>query len=109
MAQFGQPPSAVEMGNEEIPEPAGTGAVHTVMVAPDGVGLRYVPFAVNATVGDTIRYVWTTPANHTVTLSSALAICNKSAEADQRNFASGIRSASTGVQTCTFNSLDRIF
>lgn len=99
MAQFGAPPSAVTMDSESMPEAAGTGAVHTVMVAPDGVGLRYVPFAVNASIGDTIRYVWTTPLNHTVTMSSALTICNKSAEAESRNFVSGIRSAATGTQT----------
>jgi hypothetical protein len=42
--------------------------------------LRYVPFAINASVGDTVKFVW--GANvHTVTKSSALAPCNKSADA----------------------------
>ena len=76
-----------------------SGAIHTIMVAPEGAGLRYVPFAVNASVGDTIRYVWTTPKNHTATLSSALAICNKSGIAEERNFVSGIRNAESGPQT----------
>jgi plastocyanin len=83
-----------------LPEPTGSGAIHTVLVAPDGAGLRYMPFAINASIGDTVRYVWTTPANHTVTLSSALAICNKSALAEQLDFASGARNASAGPQTC---------
>jgi len=82
-----------------MPPPKGTGAVHTVMVAPTQGVLRYWPFAVNATVGDTIRYVWTTPANHTATLSSALAVCNKSAKADQLKWISGVRNASAGTQT----------
>jgi len=68
------------------------GAVHTVLVAPDGAGLRYVPFAVNASVGDTIRFKWTTSNQHTVTLGDELAICNQSANADASNFLSGIRS-----------------
>lgn len=99
MAQFGQPPSSMDMqqSQDSLPPPTGTGAVHTIMVAPDGAGLRYMPFAVNASIGDTIRYVWTTPANHTATLSSALAICNKSGIADQRSFVSGVRNASAGI------------
>lgn len=77
----------------------GSGATHTIMVAPEGVGLRFVPFSLNVPVGDTVRYIWTTPANHTVTLSSALAPCNKSGIADQRNFSSGVRNAKDGQQT----------
>jgi plastocyanin len=89
------------MEHQQAQETA-TGAIHTVMVAPTGVGLRYVPFAVNASVGDTIRYVWTTPNNHTVTLSSALTVCNKSAQADSLNFASGVRNAAVEQQTCVY-------
>ena len=77
-----------------------SGAIHTVMMAPEGVGLRFVPFSLDVPVGDTVRYIWTTPANHTVTLSSALAPCNKSGIADQRNFSSGVRSGKNGQQTC---------
>jgi plastocyanin len=100
MAQFGAPPSTTTLDSQaSLPSSTGTGAVHTVLVAPTGAGLRYMPFALNATVGDTIRYVWTTPNNHTATLSSALAICNKSGIADQRNFVSGVRNASQGMQT----------
>jgi len=61
--------------------------------------LRYWPFSVNASVGDTIRYIWSTPANHTATLSSVLAPCNKSAKADELKWASGVRNASEGNQT----------
>jgi plastocyanin len=99
MAQFGAPPSTTSVGEDSLPSSTGTGAVHTVLVAPTGAGLRYMPFALNATVGDTVRYVWTTPNNHTATLSSALAICNKSGIAEQRNFVSGIKNAAQGVQT----------
>jgi len=101
MAQFGAPPSTMTMDSQDsLPSATGTGAVHTVLVAPTGAGLRYVPFALNASVGDTVRYVWTTPNNHTATLSSALAVCNKSGIADERDFVSGVRNASQGVQVC---------
>lgn len=98
MARFGAPPSTMTVGQDALPSATGTGAVHTVMVAPSGAGLRYVPFALNATVGDTIRYVWTTPNNHTATLSSALTICNKSGIAEQRNFVSGVKNAAESMQ-----------
>jgi plastocyanin/phage tail protein X len=99
MVQYGSPPSTLTTdGEDSLPSATGTGAVHTVQVAPTGAGLRYVPFALNATVGDTVRYIWTTPDNHTATLSSALAICNKSGIADERHFASGVRNASQGMQ-----------
>lgn len=78
------------------PPSEGNGVVHTVMVAPMEGVLRYWPFAVNASVGDTIRYVWTTPLNHTATLSSALAVCNKSAQADGLKWVSGVRNAADG-------------
>lgn len=64
---------------------SGSGATHTVIVAPSQGVLRYVPFAVNASVGDTIKFMWGAN-NHTVTKSSALEPCNKSSDA---LFASG--------------------
>jgi plastocyanin len=66
---------------------SGSGATHTVIVAPTQGVLRYVPFAVNASVGDTIEFMWRAD-NHTVTKSSALLPCNKSSDA---LFASGIK------------------
>jgi hypothetical protein len=63
----------------------GTGATHTVIVAPTQGVLRYIPFAVNATVGDTIKFMWGAN-NHTVTKSSALLPCNRTGDAV---FASG--------------------
>lgn len=53
-----------------------TGATHTVIVAPTQGVLRYVPFAVNAAVGDTVKFKWGAN-NHTVTKGSALLPCNK--------------------------------
>ncbi|KAL5635514.1 hypothetical protein ACGC1H_004342 [Rhizoctonia solani] len=73
------------------PPAAGTGATHTVIVAPTKGVLRYVPFAVNASVGDTVRFMWGA-GPHTVTKSSALTVCNKSADAT--SFASGQQNAS---------------
>ncbi|KAI1795950.1 hypothetical protein LXA43DRAFT_881153 [Ganoderma leucocontextum] len=67
----------------------GTGATHTVIVAPTQGVLRFVPFAVNASVGDTVMFVWNAN-NHTVTKSSALEICNKTSDVP---FASGEQNA----------------
>ncbi|KAJ6577739.1 hypothetical protein B0H19DRAFT_931889, partial [Mycena capillaripes] len=64
----------------------GTGATHTVIVAPHTGVFRMVPFATNASVGDTIEFHWGAN-NHTVTKSSELLPCNKSSEAPI--FASG--------------------
>ncbi|KAG1756827.1 uncharacterized protein EDB91DRAFT_1041008 [Suillus paluster] len=61
------------------------GMTHTVIVAPTQGILRYVPFAINASVGDTVTFVWNAN-NHTVTKSSQLAICNKTSDMP---FASG--------------------
>jgi len=98
VADYGAPPMEWKP-SDTIEAPQGTGAVHTIMVAPMEGVLRYWPFSVNASVGDTIRYVWSTPANHTATLSSALLPCNKSAKADELKWASGVRNASAGTQT----------
>ena len=68
----------------------GTGVTHTIIVAPTQGVLRYVPFATNASVGDTIKFEW--HANmHTVTKSSELEVCNKT---DDAPFASGIQNES---------------
>jgi len=65
------------------------GTTHTVIVAPtDGV-LRYVPFATNASIGDTVEFHWGASVEHTVTKSSALTPCNKSVDAPI--FASGLQ------------------
>ena len=66
----------------------GNGVVHTVIVAPQQGVLRFVPFAVNASVGDTIKFMWGAN-NHTVTEGSALLPCNKSGTVD--SFASGLQ------------------
>ena len=101
VAQYGAPPKEWQP-SDSIAAPEGTGAVHTILVSPmDGI-LRYFPFSVNASIGDTIRYVWNTPANHTATLSSALAPCNRSARADELKWASGVRNASQGTQVCEY-------
>jgi hypothetical protein len=42
--------------------------------------LRFVPFAVNASVGDTVKFMWGAN-NHTVTKSSSLLPCNRTADA----------------------------
>ncbi|KAH8117467.1 hypothetical protein DFH11DRAFT_1851863 [Phellopilus nigrolimitatus] len=82
----------------------GTGATHTVIVAPSQGVLRYVPFATNASVGDTIKFMW--GANmHTVTKSSQLEICNKTSAAP---FASGTQNKSF-VFTQMVNSTDPTF
>jgi len=62
------------------------GATHTVMVAPTAGVYRFVPFYTNASVGDTVQFIWGS-SEHTVTKSSALELCNKTSEAPV--FASG--------------------
>jgi plastocyanin len=64
---------------------SGSGATHTVIVAPTQGVLRFVPFAVNASVGDTVKFMWGAN-NHTVTKSSELTPCNKTSD---NLFASG--------------------
>ncbi|KAI6032707.1 hypothetical protein F5J12DRAFT_779155 [Pisolithus orientalis] len=65
--------------------PAASGISYTVIVVPTQDVLRYVPFIVNASVGDTIVFLCNAN-NHTVTKSAQLAICNKTMDAP---FASG--------------------
>lgn len=81
MAKYGAPvaykPTETSGGSEGS---KGTGATHTVIVAPTQGVLRYIPFAVNASVGDTIKFMWGAN-NHTVTKSSALQPCNKTGDA----------------------------
>jgi plastocyanin len=90
MASHGAPPAevyapTVTAGHEG---PVGTGATHTVVVAPSQGVLRYIPFALNATVGDTIKFMWGAN-NHTVTKGTSLTPCNRSEDA--AFFASGLK------------------
>jgi plastocyanin len=64
----------------------GSGVTHTVIVAPSQGVLRYVPFAVNASIGDTVKFMWGAD-NHTVTKGSELTPCNATSDSP---FASGI-------------------
>ena len=90
VAQFGSPSTTYMPPPSEMTASAGsygTGATHTVWVAPTQGVLRYVPFAVNASVGDTVKFIW--GANkHTVTKSSQLELCNKTGDAP---FTSGVQ------------------
>src|SRR6266702_983462 len=80
VAKFGSPssmympPSSTSAGNSP-----GSGVTHTVIVAPTQGVLRYVPFAVNASVGDTVMFMWGAN-NHTVTKSSQVELCNKTSD-----------------------------
>ncbi|KAI0798073.1 hypothetical protein C8Q75DRAFT_801965 [Abortiporus biennis] len=89
VASFGAPPAmytpSATSGSSSGSGSSGSGVTHTVIVAPTQGVLRYVPFAVNASVGDTVHFVWNAN-NHTVTKSSQLEICNKTSDAP---FASG--------------------
>jgi len=92
VSSYGAPPSMVTASPSMPPSynnGMGSGATHTVIVAPTQGVLRYVPFAVNASVGDTVRFVWNA-GPHTVTKSSALNLCNATSDA----FKSGMQNAS---------------
>ncbi|KAI0277204.1 hypothetical protein BGY98DRAFT_1089981 [Russula aff. rugulosa BPL654] len=87
VAQFGSPSSMYmpPSSTSNSSGSSGSGMTHTVWVAPTQGVLRYVPFAVNASVGDTVKYIWGAN-NHTVTKSSELTPCNKTSD---QLFASG--------------------
>jgi len=89
-AQFGAPSASLPPPSTSTGSSgggSGGGATHTVWVAPSQGVLRYVPFAVNASVGDTVKFIWGAN-NHTVTKSSELTPCNKTSDAP---FASGVQ------------------
>ncbi|KAJ3985506.1 hypothetical protein F5890DRAFT_1509471, partial [Lentinula detonsa] len=85
IASFGTPATYAPTATSGSSGSYGTGSTITVIVAPTQGVLRYVPFAVNASVGDTIQFMWGAN-NHTVTKSSELTPCNKTSDAP---FASG--------------------
>lgn len=75
------PPATGTIGNSASSgSSSGSGATHTVIVAPTQGVLRYVPFAINASVGDTVMFMWGAN-NHTVTKSSEFQLCNKTSDA----------------------------
>ncbi|EPQ58159.1 hypothetical protein GLOTRDRAFT_136925 [Gloeophyllum trabeum ATCC 11539] len=80
IAQFGTPASYMPTATGSSEGSYGSGATHTVVVAPTQGVLRYVPFMVNASVGDTIKFMWGAN-NHTVTKGTSLGVCNKSENA----------------------------
>jgi len=82
-ATMNMPPASTSTGSYN--SGSGNGATHTVIVAPTQGVLRYVPFALNASVGDTVMFMWGAN-NHTVTKSSELEVCNKTSDSP---FASG--------------------
>lgn len=88
MASYAPPMGSYSMPTATVADAGDTGTngvTHTVIVAPTQGVLRYVPFATNASVGDTVRFVWGA-GPHTVTKSSEFSVCNKTSDAP---FASG--------------------
>lgn len=84
-AQYPQWNSPPDSSSDD--SPTKTGATHVVWVAPTQGVLRYVPFAVNASVGDTVKFIWGAN-NHTVTKGSQLTPCNSTSDSP---FASGVQ------------------
>lgn len=84
LAKFGNPSATATVAETTAVATetagSGTGTTHTIIVAPTQGVLRYVPWAVNASVGDTIQFKWGA-GPHSVTQSSALQVCNKTQEA----------------------------
>jgi len=83
LATYGSPPSLYMPPSSTVESSGssgGNGVTHTVIVAPTQGVLRYMPFAVNASIGDTVKFMWGAN-NHTVTKSSTLELCNKSGDA----------------------------
>ncbi|KIK95887.1 hypothetical protein PAXRUDRAFT_826548 [Paxillus rubicundulus Ve08.2h10] len=104
MAGWGAPAATSTPPTTTTALGSGVGMTHTVIVAPTQGVLRYVPFVVNASVGDTIQFVWNAN-NHTVTKSSELGICNKTMDA---LFSSGVQNKSF-VFTQTVNDTNTTF
>jgi len=105
IASYGAPPSSYSPPSQSGgSDSGGSGATHTVIVAPTQGVLRYVPFALNASVGDTIKFMWGAN-NHTVTKSSELLPCNKTSDSP---FASGEQNKDF-VFTQVVNSTDTVF
>lgn len=100
VAQFGDPKEKTWTPPPKESQEPGAKPTHTVMVAPvDGVP-RFMPFALNATVGDTVRFVWTGKNEHSTTMSSSLSVCNKSQTADA--FDSELLTGKDGQKTCEY-------
>lgn len=104
VASYGAPPYEYKATGTSDSSSSGSGATHTVIVAPTQGILRYVPFALNASLGDTVKFIWGAN-NHTVTKSSALAPCNKTGDA---LFASGTQNQGFEF-TQVVNSTDPTF
>ncbi|EJU05735.1 hypothetical protein DACRYDRAFT_20127 [Dacryopinax primogenitus] len=83
---------------------SGSAVTHTVVVAPTQGVLRYIPFSINASVGDTISWQWHA-GPHTVTKSSESLPCNKTMD---NPFASGSQNASF-VFNQLINDTDPVF
>ena len=86
MASYGGPsaatytsPTATSVSGSGSSGSSGSSATHTIIVAPTQGILRFVPFATNASVGDTLKFIWGAN-NHTVTKSSILTPCNKTSD-----------------------------
>jgi len=81
MASYGGPSasSTPPTSASSYSDSGSSGATHTIIVAPTQGVLRFVPFALNASVGDTLLFMWGAN-NHTVTKSSALTPCNKTSD-----------------------------
>ncbi|KAH8980959.1 hypothetical protein EDB86DRAFT_2978267 [Lactarius hatsudake] len=81
VAKFGSPPSMYmpPSSTSSGSSGSGNGVTHTVIVAPTQGVLRYIPFALNASVGDTVMFKWGAN-NHTVTKSSQVELCNKTSD-----------------------------
>ncbi|KAF9264717.1 hypothetical protein L218DRAFT_957923 [Marasmius fiardii PR-910] len=89
VATYGAPPATYQPTATSGSEGSkGSGSTVTVVVAPTAGVFRFVPVAVNASVGTTIQFMWGADT-HTVTKGSALLPCNKSAE--NPVFASGVQ------------------
>ncbi|XP_006458164.1 hypothetical protein AGABI2DRAFT_190521 [Agaricus bisporus var. bisporus H97] len=82
MAQYGSPPQASASPTQTTPDgvSTGNGAKHTVIVGTAEGVYQYMPFMLNASVGDTVEFVWKFD-KHTVTKSSQLLPCNKTSDA----------------------------
>ncbi|KAI0093621.1 hypothetical protein BDY19DRAFT_989179 [Irpex rosettiformis] len=107
VAQFGAPPSTYTPPpsvSSDSMSGSSSSKTHTIIVAPTQGVKRFIPPMMSVPPGDTVNFVWRAN-NHTVTKSSQLLPCNKTAD---KPFASGEQNMGFQFQE-TVNDTNPVF
>lgn len=104
VAQYGAPPSTYTPPPSSSSDSKSGSKTHTIIVAPTQGVKRFIPPMMSVPPGDTVNFVWRAN-NHTVTKSSQLLPCNKTAD---HAFASGEQNMGFQFQE-TVNDTNPVF